>query len=258
MLSFGAMASRQSVSPALVFQVLLVLLLAWAGPVARAAAQPPPAAPVDGSPPRPPTTPEPVERLGDNLFRVGNVRIDMNRREISVAGKVTDAQFLEFIAGTKGGFKNYETALELDTNAINFNLALILIGLDKANSVGPKVHFDPDPPQGDPVEIWVEWDADGARRRVPAEHLVYNDVTKTTLPEGPWVYTGSVFMAETNAYLADIDGTLIGFVHTPSPIIENPAPIAPGGLSANKINPALKLAPETPVVVTVRALPRPE
>ena len=142
----------------------------------------------------------------------------------------------------------------METNAINFNLALILIGLDQSRSVGPKMHFDPAIPQGDPVEIWVEWDDPNGRRRVRAEQLVYNTSSKTTLSEGPWVYTGSVFLAENNAYLADIEGSLIGFVHTPAPIIESPRPTSPTNYGSDTLNPALNLKPGTSIQLIVRAL----
>jgi hypothetical protein len=207
-------------------------------------------------PPNPgqaPTAAEPAERLGPNLFRVGTIRVDTAKREISLRGTANEAHVLEFIASTKGGFKGYESALELDTNAISFNLALILIGLDREHAVHPRFHFDPIPPKGDPVEIWVEWDENGTPRKIRAEQLVYNERTKRTLPEGPWVYTGSVFVEERRAYMADMDGTLIGFVHTPSPIIENPAAVM-GPYGANRLNPALNLKAGTAVTVTVRAL----
>lgn len=217
--------------------------------------QPPPV--VAPSPPSttvaPPTAAAPAERLGPNLLRVGNIRIDTAKREITIPGSANDVRVLEFIASTKGGFKGYESALELDTNAINFNLALILIGLDRDHGVPPRYHFDPITPKGDPVEIWVEWDENGAVRRVRAEQLVYNEETKRTLPEGPWVYTGSLFIAKSRAYLADIDGTLIGFVHTPSPIIENPT-LMRGPYGANRLNPALNLKGGTAVRVIVKAL----
>jgi hypothetical protein len=203
----------------------------------------------------PPTLTQPVERLGDNVFRIGSVRVDTARREVSVDGFVNEVQTLEFIANTKGGFKAYESAVELDTNAINFNLGLILIGLDKANAVVPKIHRDRSIPKGDPLEVWVDIKDADPPRRIRAEQLVYNLVTKTTLPEGPWVYTGSIFVGRGNAYLADIDGTLIGFVHTPSPLIENPARLE-GPYGANRLNPSLNLKAGTPVTLTVRALPR--
>jgi hypothetical protein len=194
-----------------------------------------------------------VERLGPSLFRVGTVRVDTAKKEISVRGEVTAARTLEFIASTKGGFKGYESALELDTTAISFNLALILIGLDREHAVHPRFHFDPIPPKGDPVEIWVEWDENGTTRKIRAEQLVYNERTQHTIPEGPWVYTGSVFVEQVHAYLADIEGSLIGFVHTPSPILENPTAVM-GPYGANRPNPALNLKAGTAVTLTVRAL----
>jgi hypothetical protein len=204
----------------------------------------------------PPKTAAPVERLGPSLLRVGNVRIDTEKKEIQVTGVVLEASVLEFLAVTKGGLKAYESALELDTNAINFNLALILIGLDPARAVPPKRQLDPAIPSGDPVELWVEWDESNTRRRVRAEELIYNQMSKTTIPDGPWVYTGSVFVAGANAYLADMEGSLIGFAHTPAAIIDSPRPLQAGGYGSDVLNPALKLKPGTSVVLTVKALPR--
>jgi hypothetical protein len=202
-----------------------------------------------------PPPPSPVERLGPDLLRVGSVRIDTARKEVSVAGVVNDVTTLEFLANTKGGLKAYESALELDTNAINFNLALILIGLDPARGVVPKFQFDPGLPGGDPVEVWVEWAAGGEKRRVRAERIVYNEETGQTLGEGPWVYTGSFFPPGSTSFLAEVDGVLIGFMHVPSPLIESPLPLL-GQYGRVRINPSLGLAPGTSVLLTVRALPR--
>ena len=201
----------------------------------------------------PPTKPDPVEALGEGRFRVGNIRVDTVKREVSVAGTINDASVLEFVANTKGGWKAYESAIELDTNAITFNVALLLIGMDPANSVPPKMHFDPATPKGDPVDIWVEWTANGKTRRVPAEELVLNTDTKRTLPPGPWVYTGSSINARTNGFLADIEGSLISFVHTPAPIIEHPAPVQ-RNYGSNRFNPNLGLSPGDMVTLTVRAV----
>jgi len=133
---------------------------------------------------------------------------------------------------------------------------MILIGLDQSRSVVPKRHLDPDIPQGDPIEIWVEWTAPTGMRRVRAEELIYNTMSKTTLSPGPWVYTGSVFVKESGGYLADIEGSLIGFVHTPAPIIDSPRVVPPNSYGNDVLNPALNLARGTPVQLLVRALPR--
>lgn len=187
---------------------------------------------------------------------MGNLQVNTATKEVSVRGVVTEAEVLEFVAITKGGFKGYESALELDTSAINLNVALILLGIDPARSVPPKRQFDPATPQGDAVEMWVEWGEPNARRKVRAEQLIYNKVSKTTLPEGPWVYTGSVFVEATKAYLADIEGSLIGFAHTPATIIDSPRALPADAYGNDVINPDLNLKPGTAVQFTVRVLPR--
>lgn len=205
--------------------------------------------------PRPETTAAPVERVGPTQVRVGSIQVDTAKKELTVPGTVNDVTVLEFLASTKLGNKGYESALELDTNAVSFNIACILLGLDSANAVIPRQKFDPEPPKGDPVEIWIEWEDSGKPRRVRAEQIIYNRETKETLSDGPWVYTGSVFVKENNRYLADVDGTVIGFMHTPSPIVENPRPL-PGKWGSAIINPDLNLKAGTPIKLTMRVLPR--
>ena len=204
-----------------------------------------------------PETPKspPIEEIGKDLYRVGSIRVDLAGKEASVAGVVNDVTILEFIATTKGGFKSYESAIELDTDAISFNLAMLLLGLDKSRAVLSRYHFDPEPPQGDPVEIWIEWEAGGQTHRVRGEQLVYNESSKETLPESPWVYTGSVFMPD-GSYLAERDGVLIGFVHTPAPIIESPLPDGVGNYGSWILNPTIGLDPGSLITVIVKALDR--
>jgi hypothetical protein len=252
---------RDFVSKMLVFGVAA----AAGGPAAAAAGQTrPPSVEVPSQPipppPRaygatpPPTKTSPIEKLGEDRIRIGNVHVDLAKKEVTVSGVVNDVPVIEFIANTKGGFKSYESVVEADTNAIDFNLGLILIGLDRARSVTPRFHFDPNPPQGDPVEVWMSWREGGKERRVRAEELIYDEGAKKTLPVGRWVYTGSRFMPDSTAFLADLDGVLIGFVHTPAPLIERVDPV-PGPYGAIKINPHLNLKPGTEVTVIVRALP---
>lgn len=198
-------------------------------------------------------TPPPVERLGPNLLRVGNIRVDTAAREFAVAGVTTGVSVLEFVAGTQRGNKGYETAIELETDGVTFNTACLLIGLDPSHSVKSERHFDPRAPQGDPVEIAVSWDENGATRRIDAEQLLYDREKKQALSGSRWVYTGSVVMPN-GRYLADLDGVLIGFVHTPAPVIENVAADGVGRYGAIIFNPELGLKPKTRVTMIVRAV----
>jgi hypothetical protein len=67
------------------------------------------------------------------------------------------------------------------------------------------------------------------------------------------VYTGSGFL-EDGRYLAQMDGALIGFVHSPSPIIEQVGGAGVSRFGRIVMNPRLGLEPNTPVVLTVKAV----
>jgi len=210
-------------------------------------------------PPAPATKiPPPIEKLPDGRFRMGQILIDTTAKEISVTGRLNQVSVLEFIANTRNGMKAYESAMTLDTDAISFNAALLLIGLDRAHSQAPTQHFDPAQPKGDPVEIWVEVGGP-APKRFRAEQLVYDKVTKEALADGPWVYTGSTFIRNPPApdrYLAESDGVLIGFVHSPAPIIEHPKGAGIRQYGNVVLNPTLGLVPLMPVTLLIKAIDR--
>src|SRR5437763_5520142 len=124
---------------------------------------------------------EAIKKIGPNVFAIGSIRVDIAKRELSAPGKVNSVSILEFVACTKGGMKAYESALTIDAYAINFNAALLLIGLDTAHGRAPTFHFDPAVPQGDPVEIWVEGSANNKAFRIPAEQLMYDRQKKTAI-----------------------------------------------------------------------------
>jgi hypothetical protein len=202
--------------------------------------------------------PSPVEKLGEDRYRIGEMQLDTKRKELSVPGTVNDVTILEFVANTLGGFKSYESALTLNTNAVSFNAALLVLGLDPARGKPSAMQFDPKAPEGDPVELSVSW-TDGRRNRTVAiEELLYDQRTRKTMKQGHWVYTGSSFVKGDDGpiYLAEMDGVLIGFMHGPQAIIDNPRDDARDGFGAVVLNPDLGLKPDMPVTVTVKVLPR--
>jgi hypothetical protein len=193
-----------------------------------------------------------LERLGENLYRVGTIRVDTARKEISVPGTVNrDVTTLEFIANTRGGAKAYEAAITLDTDAFNFNAALILIGLNKSRARNvPTAHFDPATPDGDEVEIFVECAARECPR-IPADRLMLDKATNTAASGGKWIYTGSAFLPD-GRFLAQLDGVLVGFVHSPATIVEYAAGAGLNKYGSIVLNPNSGLAPGTAVVMTLR------
>ena len=208
---------------------------------------------------RPPKSPKATgpaaEKIRDGVYRIGTIEVDTIKKEARVAAVInSDVTTLEWVANTKGGAKAYESALTVDTNATTFNAALLLMGLDPSRGRLPTRHFDPIAPQGDAVEIWLEWGTGASARRIRVEEILWDRRTETTLPAGPWVYTGSGL--SDGHYMADLDGVLIGFVHSQSPVIENPRPGAVdafGFVVLNTVRVGLPL--NAKLTMMVRAVP---
>jgi hypothetical protein len=201
----------------------------------------------------PPKPSEPIQKLADNVYRLGKIHIDTAKKEVTVSGTVNSVRVLEFIANTRGGMKAYESALTLDTDGIDFNTALLLIGFDVTHSRQPRRHFDPTTPEGDRASLTLEWKRGSETRRSPVEELLYDDVTHQPAPLGAWVYTGSAILAN-GRYLANVDGVLIGFVHSPAPIIEQVEGVGVSRYGQIIMNPNIGLDPETPIILTVKYL----
>jgi hypothetical protein len=194
-----------------------------------------------------------VEKIGDGVYRIGAMRVDTKKREVTVTGKINDATTLEWVANTQNGAKAYESAMTLDTDGVTFNTALLLIGLDVKHARVPEFHFDPKPPAGDPVDLFVAWGDGAAAKRVSIEQLLFDQRTNAPMPAGGWVYTGSMMM-DGAQYRADADGgVLIGFVHSPAPVIENRNPGAVGAFGSVVLNKNLGLTTGMPVTLTVTA-----
>lgn len=244
-----------------VFSIALLLVSAaipnLLGTGLYAQQQLPPAIPSQIAPEEPPPgKPAPIKKLGDNLVSIGSIIVDTAKKEVRVPGRMLRDQTMEFLATARMGMKSYESVMELDTNATSFNLALIMIGLQKSNAVVPQQHFDPTQAEGDPVEIWVEWGTGEDVRKVQAGELLYDLRTKSVPSLGAWVYTGSTVLPG-GQYLAELDGVLIGFVHSPASIIENSTGSGLNAYGSIRLNPNLKIAPDTPLKMTIRALPKP-
>jgi hypothetical protein len=202
----------------------------------------------------PPATTPPVERLGPGLLRVASIRVDTTQRQIVLTGRVNaDVTTLEYIANTRDGHKAYETAFTLDADAYAFNTSLLLIGLDKANTRNaPRGHFDPNTPEGDKVEIFIECPK-GECKRFPAERLIYDSERKQPVEAGSWVYTGSNILDD-GRYLAHLDGVLVSFSHDPASVIELATGAGLSKYGSIVMNPTLGLSPGVAITMTIRAL----
>ena len=161
-----------------------------------------------------------MEPLGDERYRIGSITVDRNTRSFAVPGTILHLDTaLEYVAVSRGGMKEYESLLELDTLPREFNLACILIGLDDAETVKPRYQFDDRDAEGPSVDITVSWEEDGETKSISAANAMKTG--DDTYDDDSWVYIGSNTSPDGEQFMADVAGTLIGFVHDPDSIIEH-------------------------------------
>jgi len=198
-----------------------------------------------------PPTPSAIERLGKDLLRLGKIRVNLASREISVPGVVNPVTTIEFLAAKRDALKAYESAFTLETDGITFNTALLLLGLDR-----PRISLrDRDPRTTDWVttnrlDIWIET-AGPPVQRIRADRVIFDRVANREVPESTWVYTGSV--SADGRYLAEVEGVLIGFIHSRSSVIDRFETAGIGRYGEIVLNPTLGLKPGAPVTVIIKA-----
>ena len=202
-----------------------------------------------------------VERLGEHHYRIGQIEVYRTEERFTVPATVIDLGSpqapLEYFAVTKGGFKAYESLLELETNAIEFNLACILIGLERRDSVDASLRgrFDPQPTEGERVALWLSWEANGEQFHKPAIELIR--LQDGSSPSDEWVYTGSLHDPE-GQYAADIVGTVVGLMHDPASIIEHRVGIGLGKYGLAGYDPGITPPPGTRMLLTVKRIGDPQ
>ena len=194
-----------------------------------------------------------IEDLGEGRYRIGTITVDKTERKFSLGGKILHLNApLEYLAVKTEGDKGYESLLELDTLAVDFQLACILIGLDDENSVKPRFQFDENEAEGQAVDITISWEVDGeVKTTSAAKALAAGD---GPFSDAGWVYVGSMPSPQDGSLLAEMWGTLIGFVHDPISIIEHRKG-APAGSYGMVTGNADLLPPEgSPITLTVSAV----
>ena len=196
----------------------------------------------------------PVEKLGDERYRIGAITVDRPSSSFSVPGKIihlTDA--LEYLAVSSNGMKEYESLLELTTTPGDFNLACILVGLDDENSVKPRYQFDEEKAEGQRVAISLSWENDGETKTLSGEDALR--VGDDAFNDDNWVYIGSMTGNYGKEFMADAGGTLIGFVHDPYSVIDhrNGAGIGNYGLVTANVDAVPPIGTAITLTVTVLA-----
>lgn len=163
-----------------------------------------------------------LKSLGQDRYQVGRIVVDKRARSFAVPGRIhlLDRP-LEYLATSPGGVKEYEALLELDATGSEFNLACILVGLERDPRHAAARQVGPAPLPGPRVAISIAWSEAGKRRQLSAAQALLNPEAGIKPETVAWVYTGSPASDGQDRFAADATGTLIGFKPDDNAIVES-------------------------------------
>ena len=106
-----------------------------------------------------------VKPLGKDRFQIGSIVVDKRARGFTVPGRVhVLGKPLEYLATSPGGMKAYESLLELDATGSEFNLACILVGLERPPNQPAFQRYSREPLAGQRAALYIAW-SEGAKQR---------------------------------------------------------------------------------------------
>jgi hypothetical protein len=181
-----------------------------------------------------------LKPLGNDRFQIGRIVVDKRAATFIVPGRVLNlGKPLEYLATTPKGWKAYEALLELDASGSEFNLACILLGLERPVDPPAFQRYSREPLAGPRAALYVAWSEGANRRKLSAAEALLDPQGGVKAASVEWVYIGSPVTKAAGPFGADVSGTLIGLVHDPASVIESADGIGIGAYGSVKGNPAL-------------------
>lgn len=155
-------------------------------------------------------------QLGKRLewVDVGTVHVDLASHSVVATGFINQIEGpVELFACGPGG-KRHESVLVLQSDLLDLQTALLLLGL---KSGPPMKGLGDGPPAGAPVRLFVEWDEHGQTRQVEAGRLLWDTDRQVRGLTVGWVFTGSVL--EKGKFMALAEESIIATYWDPWALI---------------------------------------
>lgn len=172
-----------------------------------------------------------LKPLGNDRFQVGRIVVDKRAARFTVPGRVLVlGKPLEYLATSPGGMKAYEAMLELNASGSEFNLACILLGMERDPKQPDWRNFRQSRLTGRPIGLFIAWGEGDKRRQITAAEGLLNPEAGVKPETVQWVYTGSPASEARGGgiFAADETGTLISFIHDANTVMDSSFTIGVG------------------------------
>lgn len=167
-----------------------------------------------------PSKKDEIKKIKEGVYKIGGITVDKNNNEVRFSGSINmKAGEIEYMLCSDGG-KLHESLLYTDESPTHIQTALILLGLNCKNNL--EYQGDTKTPEGDRVNIWIEWKTKDKITRKRADELIkrvsgkkFKNMEKTS-----WAFSGSKF--EEGKFCAEITKSVIATLRDPYAILNNP------------------------------------
>lgn len=167
-----------------------------------------------------------IQKITDDLYRLQDIEINTKEKTISLPCIVNmESGLLEVVLCRPEG-KTHESLLLTNATPLEFQTALLLLGLDPVNEL-PE-----DPTEGDALSPYLILETagdsallfmvvtnNGEEVRKPIEHYIRDERTQKAVSQGSWLFRGAV-THRSGHVIIDPDVTMIATYHDPIALME--------------------------------------
>lgn len=169
---------------------------------------------------------EVIVKKSDSIYLLKDIEINTNKKTVTIPCTVNmESGLLEVILCRPEG-KTHESLLKTNVTPLEFQTALLLLGLDPVNEL-PSDPKDEDPlspyltleTPGDSVLIYLVTEENGKETRNRLENYIRDERTQNPLSPCGWIFRGAV-THRSNYVIVDPDVTMIATYHDPIALME--------------------------------------
>lgn len=167
-----------------------------------------------------------LKKVSDDTYMLKEMTINVGNGTIEIPCKINMNEGLIEVVLCRPEGKVHESLLVTDVSPLEFQTALMLLGLDPVNEVpddlsevAPTAQFSSVETAGDDVRLYLipEDEEDGTR--VPVENYIFDESTGRTLKPSKWLFRGAA-TTRNGHVLADSEVTMIATYHDPVAMME--------------------------------------
>jgi len=160
----------------------------------------------------------PITKLDDSKYKLGNLLLDTDLKEIVIPGRINMQKGLIEVFACSPGGKLHETIIVLDIIPYHLQVALLLLGLDPVDA--ELFTTEEDLSDYGQLEIWVRWKEEDSEMMKRSEEFIWDCTENETMQKTNWVFRGSLVVDGT--FIADQIESIITTYNDPTTIIDNP------------------------------------